>query len=105
MKHQFIAEALAEYEDAVAYYEGREIGLGMRFILEVDDVLATMLAFPRLGSLVPDTPSELEIRRRVLHTFGVEIEYMIADDTITVLAVFHGGREPGYWRERLAGLK
>ena len=77
----------------------------MRFILEIDELLATMLVFPRLGPLVPDTPPELEIRRRVLDTFGVEVGYMISDDTITVLAVFHGSREPGYWRDRLAGLK
>jgi hypothetical protein len=37
---RFFAEALAEYEDAVVYYEKREEGLGARLIQEFDEAVA-----------------------------------------------------------------
>jgi plasmid stabilization system protein ParE len=102
VKHRFLTEALAEYEDAVVYYEGVNPGLGTRFIVEVDDLLDAICEFPRAGSRVPDTPPDLEIRRRLLRAFSVEVDYMIEKDhSIVVLAIFHSAREPGYWRARL----
>ena len=41
--HLFFPEALAEYEDAVAYYETCEPGLGARLIREVDAAIALMV--------------------------------------------------------------
>jgi hypothetical protein len=50
---KFFAEALAEYEDAVVYYEKREEGLGARLIQEFNEAVALALeypgAFPRAG--------------------------------------------------------
>ena len=48
---QFLGEALAEYEDAVVYYERRQPGLGARFVLEVDEALALAAEFPEAGAV------------------------------------------------------
>lgn len=101
MKHRFTAEALSDYESAVVYYETQEPGLGVRFILDVDELISTMLEFPRMGVVVDGTPPNLEIRRRIVQTFGVEIDYMLEADELVVVAIFHTSREPGFWLDRL----
>lgn len=104
-RYQFLSEALVEYEDALEYYERAQTGLGETFSREVDRVLALTLEFPEMGSRVVDTPPELQVRRRIVRRFDVEIDYLIADDTLVVLAIFHCRRRPGYWKERLARLR
>ena len=102
MKHRFTAEAVADYEHAVVYYETREPGLGARFILEVDDVIATVLEFPFLGAKVDGAPEELGLRRALVQSFGVELAYMLrGSEEVVIVAVFHGSREPGFWLERV----
>ncbi|MFN7956140.1 MAG: type II toxin-antitoxin system RelE/ParE family toxin [bacterium] len=102
--HQFLAAALAEYEDAAVYYELQEPGLGGRFLLEVDEAIAFMLEFPAAGALVDGAPPELGIRRKMLNRFPVQIAYCVQDDRVVILAVFHSARRPGYWLDRLTEL-
>ena len=104
-RYRFLHEALVEYEGAIAYYERAQTGLGETFLREVDRIIAMTLEFPKIGSLVPDTPPELQVRRGLLRRFGVEIDYLISGDELIVLAVFHGKRRPGYWRHRLDRLR
>jgi toxin ParE1/3/4 len=100
-RYRFLREALEEYEDAVLYYERARSGLGHRFVDEVDRVIALTLEFPEMGAPVADTPPELGVRRRLVRRFDVEIDYLISEGTIVVLAVFHCKRRPGHWKERL----
>ncbi len=53
---RFFAEALAEYEDAVVYYEKREEGLGARLIQEFDEAVAVALEYPDAFASVPEAP-------------------------------------------------
>jgi toxin ParE1/3/4 len=103
-RHRFLREALEEYEDAIAYYELLRPGLGASFILDFEQVLDATLEFPEMGQLVEGAPPELGIRRRLLQRFGIEIDYMPSGSTIIVLAIFHGRRRPGYWKDRLRGM-
>lgn len=96
-EYRFIEEALVEYEDAIEYYERIQDGLGIIFVREVEESLALALEFPEMGTLV----AEPGVRRRILHRFGVELVYLVRANVLIVLAVFHGKRRPGYWRERL----
>jgi hypothetical protein len=43
---EFFAEALAEYEDAIVFYETREEGLGARLIQDLDEAVAMAMEFP-----------------------------------------------------------
>lgn len=103
-EHLFLDEALEEYEDAVVYYETLRLGLGASFILDFDQVIATTLEFPEIGAPIDGVPAELGVRRRVLQRFGVEVDYLVSDDTLVIIAVFHGRRRPGYWKDRLKRL-
>lgn len=102
--HRFLDEALEEYEDAVVYDETLRPGLGASLILEFDQAIASTLEFPDIGTPVDGVPAELGIRRRILQRFGVEVDYLVAGDTLIILSVFHGRRRPGYWKDRLKRL-
>ena len=104
-RYRFLREALEEYEDAVSYYERARSGLGDTFVREVERVIELTLEFPEMGAPVADTPPELGVRRRLVRRFDVEIDYLVAGDTIVVLAVFHCKRRPGYWKDRLRQLR
>ena len=64
-------------------------------------MLALTMEFPEMGAPVADTPPELGIRRRLVRRFDVEIDYLVSDDAIVIIAVFHCKRRPGYWKDRL----
>lgn len=101
----FFPEALAEYEDAAAYYEMQAPGLGDRFICMLDEALALTMEFPFAGKPVEDTPAKYDLRQRVLPIFDVKIIYTARDDALLVVAVFHGRHRPGYWLDRLNKLR
>lgn len=104
-RYRFTREALVEYEEAIEYYELAQAGLGDSFIQDIERVLALALEFPEIGTLVPDTPSDINVRRRVVQRFGVEVDYVVVGDDLIVIALFHCKRRPGYWRERLDRLR
>jgi len=66
---RFFAEALAEYEDAVVYYEKREEGLGARLIQEFDEAVAVALEYPEAFASVPEAPVVFGLRWVMLRTF------------------------------------
>ena len=104
-RYRFLREALSEYEDAIEYYERAQAGLGDTFIQDVERVLAVTLEFPEIGPPVADTPPALGVRRRIVQRFGVVVDYIVGDDELIVIAIFHCKRRPGYWRDRLATLR
>ncbi len=101
---KFFAEALAEYEDAVVYYEKREEGLGARLIQEFDEAVALALEFPEAFASVPETPVAFGLRWVTLRTFPIKLVYTLRDEALHLVAVFHTRRRPGYWLERLKQL-
>ena len=101
---KFFADALAEYEDAVAYYEQREVGLGARLIEELDEAVAVALSFPEAFGRIPDVPLDFGLRSILLQTFPIKLVYTVRDGALLVVAVFHARRRPGYWLERLKRL-
>jgi plasmid stabilization system protein ParE len=66
------------------------------FEQEVRAALRQVSNFPESGS-----PHALGTRRLVLRAFSYSIVYRIEPDVVTVVAVAHTSRRPGYWRSRL----
>lgn len=96
MRYVFHPEASAEYRNAAEYYEECRAGLGVQFTLEVEAALERIVEAPRRWPIL-----ELDVHRCLTHVFPYGILYTVERDFILVLAVMHGAREPGYWRERL----
>ena len=97
MKVQMLAAAKAELADAQAYYEHERPGLGRAFVREVR-------ATARKIGQNSDFGSEIEpgVRCGQTKRFPYGLVYVVRDSTITVVAVMHLHREPGYWRHRMS---
>jgi len=91
----FHPDALAEFKAEVAYYEGKQAGLGMAFAGEIFRIIELARLFPRIG-----TPEEAGVRSLVAKRFPFLIYYEIMDDKLWIWAVMHGARETGYWKSR-----
>lgn len=92
---RFHPEADQEYLSSPAWYKERSLAAALDFESE----------FQRAVSAIAEAPERWPIyfsrcRRYILHQFPFSIVYSLEKE-IYVLAVAHGHRRPGYWRERL----
>jgi plasmid stabilization system protein ParE len=95
MRYEFHPEAEQELYEAASRYEAEVPELGLRFGDEVERVIQLLLEHPELGSRL-----DADLRHFVLHRFPFSIVYAAVADLIYIVAVAHGGREPGYWQSR-----
>jgi plasmid stabilization system protein ParE len=63
---RFTAEASAELEDAVQWYEAKRVGLRLEFIAAVDDAVRAMSRWPNAGARIEGRPMKLPVRRVAL---------------------------------------
>lgn len=89
-------EALDELSDAWWWYETRREGLGDEFRACVDAAMAEIERSPLACEKVRG-----EVRRKVVRRFPYLVLYLVEEDHIEVLAVFHGSRDPRRWRGRV----
>lgn len=96
----FHPEALLEYAEATQYYlrEARP-GIAEVFISAVESGIGAIRANPIQWRVV----EEPGIRRYVFRHFPFVLYYRWDDEQgrVTVYAVMHCSREPGYWRSRI----
>lgn len=89
--------AQAELEGAADWYEARREGLGLRFVLEVDQALKAIENTP---AAFAEWDADPRFRKFVLRRFPFLVFYRETEERIEVVAVAHGAREPAYWRKR-----
>ena len=92
---QLHPEALAEFGEAIAFYEERAPGLGRDFFEEVRRVFENVGDNPGLGS-----PLDGPFRRAYCRRFPFAVIYREDRDVVWVQAVMHLRRRPGYWKGR-----
>jgi len=92
-------EAEDDLDEAIAWYEREEPGLGQRFRAAVREALTTIAANPGLGSRVPHVTDD-DARRWLVKRFPYAIVYYETQTEVRVVAVAHGHRRPGYWLRR-----
>jgi toxin ParE1/3/4 len=95
MNYEFHPEAEQEFIETAARYELEIPGLGTRFGAEVNRVIELLLDNPKIGALI-----DKEMRHFVLRRFPHSIIYAVVSESLYILAVAHGSREPGYWQLR-----
>lgn len=81
--------ARSEFDEAVAWYEGERVGLGLEFKDAVDEVLARIAATPLIFRAMRGP-----VRRAVVKRFPYTIHFLHEADQIVVLAVYHAARDP-----------
>lgn len=96
MRYSFLPEADAELREATNWYEGRRDGLGGEFMHEVERAIQRILDSPQ-----GHTPLGRDTRICRLKRFQYGLVYVVDDVEITIVAVMHLHRRPGYWKKRL----
>jgi plasmid stabilization system protein ParE len=96
VKYAFHPEARLEYRDGAAFYEAARPGLGAAFTLEVEAVIEQICAAPDRWRFF-----EQDVRRCLTRRFPYAVLYTIENDYLLIVAVMHGSRQPGYWKNRI----
>jgi plasmid stabilization system protein ParE len=79
--------------DAFLWYRERNTLTADAFRAEVFDAIDRIADAPLARSA-----DEEGSRRRVLHRFPYSVVYEVLGGVVTILAVAHHRRKPGYWR-------
>lgn len=98
----FHPEAQAELVADVDWYDEREPGVGDRFAHAVRAAIDSAVDDPEAWPILPGWDREPVVRSRSVTGFPYRIVYLVEDDVLTIVAVAHTKRRPGYWRERVS---
>jgi toxin ParE1/3/4 len=88
--------ALAELKSAVVWYQERNETAAQSFVSELDRAVELVMAAPGRW---PN--GEHGTRKLVLQRYPFAVIYREKEAVVQVLAVAHGRRRPGYWKDRL----
>ena len=97
----FHSEAADEYLAATRYYlEHASPLVAAAFVAEIEAAIHTLLASPTTWPMI----EEPQIRRYLLRRFPYSLYYRWEpeQDRVSIYAVMHFSRRPGYWRDRLS---
>jgi toxin ParE1/3/4 len=98
MTHALIIRPEAEQDmvDGRDWYEGHLEGLGAEFLTAVDEVFDRIRETPELY-----VPEYRAVRRAGLNRFPYIVYYRTVEESVEVIAVQHGSRNPRQWRSRV----
>jgi toxin ParE1/3/4 len=88
--------ALAELKSALSWYLERNETAADKFVAELDRAIELMVTTPRRWPT-----GDHGTRKFVLRRFLFAIFYRKKQAVVRVLAIAHGHRRPGYWKDRL----
>ena len=88
-------EAQADLHEAYHWYEQQREGLGSDFLLCVEEALEKIRRTPELYPVV-----HKELRRMLIRRFPYGLFYLVEEEMIVVVAVFHARRDPKQWQPR-----
>jgi toxin ParE1/3/4 len=89
-------EAIKELNAAIAYYEDQKIGLGLDFLIEIEQAIRKIQSSPNVGAAYKMSC----LRRYVTQRFPFLIFYTELEELIWIMAIAHGKRRPDYWKQR-----
>jgi plasmid stabilization system protein ParE len=86
-----VRKAKREFDDAISWYQDRREGLGREFSVAVEQQLEKLVLSPNHRG---------DVRRAVLQRFPYSIHFIVENDRIVVLAIFHARRDPNQLEDR-----
>ena len=89
--------AQREYDDATAWYDSGQPGLGARFVTAVERVLADIGDQPDRHPVAEDDVREAAVPTPWPYT----VYYRPRPDHVLVISVFHQSRDPRVWQARV----
>ena len=95
-RFRFHPEARQDLRDAIGWYRRRSSSVSAEFRVTVSDAIRHIVKAPQRW------PEYLHgTRRLVMHRFPFSIVYLDDGDEVSIVAVAHSKRKPGYWKARL----
>ncbi len=91
----FRPAAAREVLEAERWFEEHQPDLGRRFRASVDQAIERLREFPLAFPVVHG-----QKRRAMVPRFPYAIYFALSDDTVVVVGVVHGHRDPAAWRAR-----
>lgn len=95
-------DAESEFDADIDWYDERETGLGDRFEGQVLGAVDESADTPAAWPVWPGWDRQPVVRSKGVTDFPYRVVYFVEGDLLTVVAVAHAKRRPGYWRERVA---
>lgn len=93
---RFHPEAREEFRNAARWYRERRVIAAVEFRRTVSAAVRDVADRPQ------GWPKYLYgTHRFILQRFPFSVVYLDEQDIVTIIAVAHGKRKPGYWKERL----
>ena len=90
-------EAIAEAQAANRWYRERSASAAEAYLAELDLAVAAIAENPEMWPrYVHGT------RRYIFHRFPFFLVYRETAASLEIIAVAHGRRKPGYWKNRIA---
>jgi toxin ParE1/3/4 len=93
--------ALAEFEDAAAWYESQRSGLGDEFIGELDRTLARIEHEEQFETAPVATTPGAVVRREFVHRFPYVVFFVETPDSRRVIMIRRENTNPALWKSRL----
>jgi plasmid stabilization system protein ParE len=93
---EILPSALAELKSALSWYLERNETAADKFVAELDRAMELLVATPRRWPAGDHGTRKFALRR-----FPFAIFYREKQAVVQVLAIAHGHRRPGYWKDRL----
>ena len=90
--------AEADVAEAAQWYDQRQVGLGEKFVREVDRAIARVVENPLA---FPVILRRHEVRRALTERFPFRIFFSLKNEAVVVHAVLHGHRDDRHWKDRL----
>jgi plasmid stabilization system protein ParE len=93
---RFHPEARKDFRDAIEWYRDHSPTAAVQFRITVSEVIRHIVQAPQRW------PSHSHgTRRFVMNRFPFSIIYLDDPDTVSIVALAHNKRKPGYWKQRL----
>jgi len=97
---RFHPEAAAEFYADIDWYDDQEVGIGGRFAEAIRAAVDAAIGDPGAWAVCPGR--EPLVRSKGVKGFPYRVVYFVQDDVLTIVAVAHSKRRPGYWRARVS---
>lgn len=97
----FHPEARAEFVADVNWYDAHEVGVGARFEVAVRAAIDAAVDSPESWAKWLDWDREPVVRSKGVPGFPYRVVYFVLGETLTIVAVAHERRRPGYWQDRV----
>ena len=85
-----------ELEQGRSWYEGKQPGLGMRFVAEVDSTIERIRESPEMYAKI-----RKDYRQALVKRFPYAVYYEFSQQTVKIYSIFNCSQDPAKLDERL----